>query len=184
MHVLHLLARMPSVTIYGMHAGTQARGVATVPMGTATVPDVIKASPASTAGEYFESLLKASEFANRAELGEASGVDPGTIGRWIRGEKLPTLDKLLAVAPHLKVRAGDLVVAFGLATMEDLGMVGAPPVATRPVEREIHARLSDPTKTARHKRALENHLEYSLELFDEVVAQVENSPREPRMRRR
>lgn len=144
----------------------------------------MKTSSATTGGEYFESLIKASEFANRAQLGEVSGVDPGTLGRWIRGEMLPTLDKLLAVAPHLKVRAGDLVVAFGLATMEDLGMVGAPPAALRPVERNIRERLADPTKTARHKRALENHLEYSLELFDEVVAQVENSPREPRMRRR
>lgn len=160
-----------------MHAGIQARG-------TATVLDVMKTSPATTGGEYFESLIKASEFANRAELGAASGVDPGTLGRWVRGEMLPTLDKLLAVAPHLKVRAGDLVVAFGLATMEDLGMVGAPPVAVRPVVREIQERLSDPTKTARHKRALENHLTYSLELFDEVVEQVANSPREPRMRNR
>lgn len=182
---LRLLARMPSATINGMHAGTQARGVATVARGTATVPDVNKTRPPASFGEYFESLLRASEFANRAELAAASGVDPGTLGRWIRGETRPTLDKLSLVAPHLKVRPGDLAVAAGLATMEKLGMVGPPPSAPLPaVVQNILDRLADPAATPRRKEALLDHLEYSLELFDEVVAQVENSRREPRMRRR
>jgi transcriptional regulator with XRE-family HTH domain len=172
-----------------MHAGSQARGVATVADGRLTVLDVNKTRADSGFGEYFEKLMRVSGFANPAELGRASGIDPTSISRWIRGERPPTLDRLIMVAPHLGVRAGDLVVKAGLATREELGMIGDPPAAPeppelRPVEHEIRQRLSDPTKTARHKRALENHLQYSLELFDEVVAQVENSPREPRMRRR
>jgi len=180
----HLLARMPSATINGMHAGTLARGVAAVPGSASNVLNVNKTRPAPAFGEYFDGLLKASEFANRVELAEASGVDPGTLGRWSRGEIKPTLDKLIKVAPHLKVRAGDLAVAAGLATMEELGMIGAPPAPVPPEVRDILERLADPTKTERHKRALLNHLAYSLELFDEVVDQVANSPREPRMRRR
>lgn len=186
-HELYLLARMHSFTIYGMHAGVQVRGVAAVPPSTSTVLDVTKTRTTGTFGEYFDALLRASEFANRVELGEASGVDPGTLGRWSRGEIRPTLDKLIRVAPHLGVRAGDMAVAAGLATREELGMIGpppAPPEEITDVERDIRARLKDPTKTPRYKRALLRHLAYSVELFDEVVDEVANQPREPRMRNR
>lgn len=146
--------------------------------------DVNKTRPAAGFGEYFEALLKASEFANRAELAAASGVDPGTLGRWIRGETRPTLDKLSLVAPHLKVRPGDLAVAAGLATMEKLGMVGPPPAPPLPdIVREIIERLAAP-QTPRRRRALVNHLQYCLELFDEVEAQIAAERPEPRMRRR
>ncbi len=147
--------------------------------------EVTRTRATRTFGEYFESLLEASEFANRVELAEASGVDPGTLGRWIRGEKLPTLDKLIAVAPHLKVRAGDLAVRAGLASMEDLGMVGPPPAPPLPaIVRNIITRLAGPDLTPRQKRALTNHLAYALEMFDEMLEEINSAPREPRMRRR
>lgn len=158
-----------------------------MPVGTASVPDVNRSKADVSFGEYFERLMLQSGFANRAILAEASGIDATTLGRWIRGEKAPTLDKLLLVAPHLGVRAGDLVVKAGLATREDLGMVGSPPAAGLPmpaVVRSIITRLAGPGLTERQKRALVNHLTYALEMFDEMVEEVANAPREPRMRNR
>jgi len=169
-----------------MHAGTLARGVARVPSDAANLPVVTRTRAAASFGEYFEALMKASGFANREMLAKVSGVDATTMGRWVKDGRPPTLDKLLAVAPHLGVRAGDLMVAAGLATREDLGMVGTPGPTLPPLPDviiDIITRLAAP-QTPRRRQALVNHLVYALEFFDRVVDEKENQPREPRMRNR
>lgn len=138
-----------------------------------------------TFGEYFERLMLQS-FANREQLGRVAGVDPTTIGRWINNRKQPTLEGLRAVAPHLGVRLGDLMVRAGLATREELGMVGSPPPPGPPLsraERTIRSRMVG-DHTERYKRSFHASLLRAINDFDEVVSDMAEDIREPRMRRR
>lgn len=45
--------------------------------------------------------------------------------------------------------------------------------------REIGERLNDPTHTAHERRVLTRHLALSIEMFDEILAQYREAPREP-----
>lgn len=170
-----------------MHAGTlvrdQARGVVSRHIVMAVAA---KVQEELTFGDYFERLMLQT-FANREQLGRAAGVDPTTIGRWINNSRVPNLDNLRAVAPHLGVRLGDLMVRAGLATKEELGTVGAPPPPGPPLtqaERIQRSRFIDPSKTERYKRAFHAAMLRAIGDFDEVVADLAASPVEPRMRRR
>lgn len=60
--------------------------------------------------EYLEHLLKERHLAV-SQLAERSGVSQPTIRGWLRGEQEPTPELLKQVAPHLKVRADDLIRA-------------------------------------------------------------------------
>jgi len=85
-----------------------------------------------------------------AALARATGITDTTIGRWIKGEKLPTIPNLRAVAPVLKVRLGDMMVQAGLATAAELGQTVAP-LAAAAARRPRHPyppRPEQPTERA------------------------------------
>lgn len=144
-----------------------------------------KTQDETTFGEWFERLMLQS-FANREQFGRAVGVDPTTIGRWIRGEKEPSLTHLRSVAPHLGVRLADLMVKLGMATREELGTVGSPPAPGPPLtraERTIRSRMTG-NHTERYKRSFHAALLRAIEDFDIVVSEMAEDIHEPRMRRR
>lgn len=162
--------------IYGMHAGVLIRSHGPAPSATPSLTAVIRTSPTVSFGEYLERQMAQSGFANRESLGRASGIEATTIGRWIRGDRPPTIEKLREVAPHLKVRLGDLIVAAGLATREELGMAGAPPPPAAPmppVIRSIISRLTSPRYKQRHKDVLLEFVQDDVDRWDGMIEQIE-----------
>lgn len=162
-----------------MRAGVLVRDSARTVVPPHIVPLVAtKTRDEITFGAYFDRLMLQT-FANREQLARVSGVDATTIGRWIRGEKEPTLPALRAVAPHLGVRLADLMVKAGLATREELGTVGSPappgPPLTR-AERTIRSRLMDPRHTERYRRAFHAALLRAIDGFDEVFEALQEAP--------
>jgi hypothetical protein len=56
-------------------------------------------------------------------LARAGAFDATTLTRWFNGEQKPSNDLLHKISGPLRVRFGDLLVAAGIATPEQLGMV-------------------------------------------------------------
>lgn len=51
---------------------------------------------------------------SQAKIGEASGVDQRTVGRWLSESNAPTLENILGLAKRLKVESWQLLApAFG-----------------------------------------------------------------------
>jgi transcriptional regulator with XRE-family HTH domain len=51
---------------------------------------------------------------SQAKIGEASGVDQRTVGRWMNGSNAPTLESILGLAKRLKVEGWQLLApGFG-----------------------------------------------------------------------
>jgi transcriptional regulator with XRE-family HTH domain len=157
-----------------MHAGTLVR---THAAARDIGPNVTAVNTtAGSFGEYLERQMAQAGFSNREQLGKATGIEATTIGRWIRGDRPPTIEKLRDVAPHLKVRLGDLMVAAGLATREELGMVGAPPApapAMPAVLRSILSRLASPRYKDRHKAVLLEFVQDDVDRWDRVMDAME-----------
>lgn len=82
--------------------------------------------PKTNFGWYLRRLMDAKGYESDADLDKVSGVDASLISKWQAGGKA-SLENLRKVAPHLGVRLGDLLVEAGMATPEELGMVGKPP---------------------------------------------------------
>jgi transcriptional regulator with XRE-family HTH domain len=145
-------------------------------------------SPATdTFGEYLRQLMRAAGYEKAADLVKVAGISHGNLSRWLEGSSVPSIEALRRISPHLGVGLVPLMIRAGLVTKEELGVTGSPAPAgppLPPIVRDIILRLTGPGLTERQKRALVNHLEYSVELFYEVLDQVANSPREPRMRSR
>lgn len=168
-------------------------------------PTVLAVTPklaTSSFGDYLRQLMRVAGYENVAALAKESGVSHANIGRWIDGAT-PSVDALRRVAPFLGVRLGDLMIRAGIATREELGMVGAPPTPgpslptglrsfVTKLSRAVNSRLADPALSDRAKRSLVNQLEWALgehldrvlTIFDDVIEETQNAPREPRMRRR
>ena len=49
----------------------------------------------------------------QTEIAESLGVTPKTVGRWFRGEDVPTRERLLELEEALDLPSGDLCVLFG-----------------------------------------------------------------------
>lgn len=163
-----------------MRAGSQVTKAPPKRRGALSVIPMPRASTAPTTsfGTYLQSLIDRAGFKTRAELARVSGVDDTTIGRWIRGEKEPTIGGLRAIAPHLRVRLGDLMIRAELATAAELGTVGSPPAPgpTLPaVVRVIMSRLADQRRSAAYKERMLRVVERAIELLDEAT----EPPREP-----
>jgi transcriptional regulator with XRE-family HTH domain len=137
----------------------------------------------ATFGRYLELLMAEHGFQTKAELARASGVDATTIGRWVAGEKEPAIAGLRAIAPHLGVRLGDLMIRAGLASAAELGTVGAPPAPRAPLPpavQRVMSRLLSPRYTERQKSALLAGIDRTTDSWEDVVS----VPKEPQMRRR
>ena len=156
-----------------MHAVSLLTAVRPVYRGTATVPAVNKAAATTPFGIYLELLMERTGYNTPAALARATGITDTTIGRWIKGEKLPTIPNLRAVAPVLKVRLGDMMVQAGLATAAELGQTVAPPPPLPPVVRDILTRLGPNSPlNERQKQRLIRMLEEDVDLFDDLFAEV------------
>jgi transcriptional regulator with XRE-family HTH domain len=135
-----------------------------------------------TFGDYLERLILGAGI-TREDLANASGVDATTIGRWLRNQKAPTVEKLRLVAPHLGVRLGDLMIRAGLATAAELGTVGAPPPPRAPLPAELQRVVSIlklPDITEHAKQTLLEALDQTTTTWLKLI----NPRREPRMRGR
>ncbi len=120
-----------------------------------------------------------------ADLARAAGKDlsGSTIGRWASGENRPTLVGLRAVAPHLGVRLGDLLIKADLATAAELGTTGSPPPPRAPLPPELQRVVSlllSPKYSQPAKASLLNAVARAIELWQEIS----EIPKEPQMRRR
>lgn len=85
-------------------------------------------------------------FTSDGDLEAVSGVSASLISRYQSGGITPTAQNLRKLAPHLGVTLGDLMVASGLATPEELGMVTGAPSRARldPAVAEANHYLADP----------------------------------------
>jgi transcriptional regulator with XRE-family HTH domain len=122
-------------------------------------------------------------FSTLADLSRASGVDATTIGRWVRGEKDPTIPLLRSVAPHLGVRLGDLLIRAGLATAAELGTIGAPPPPRAPLPPQVQRVLSillNPRVPEQTKATLLS----AIDRTTDIVQEMADRPAEPQMRRK
>lgn len=154
-----------------MRAASLINDARPVYRGRASVPPVVKTTASTPFGIYLDSLMEKAGFATPAALARASGVNDTTIGRWLKGEKEPTIPGLRAVAPHLHVRLGDLMIKAGLATAAELGLAGAPPPPLPPVIRDVLERLGARSPLSeKEKRMLQAHMRRALESFDEWYA--------------
>ncbi len=137
--------------------------------------------PPVTFGEYLERAMTRSGFKNNAALARATGISESTIGRWQRGEKEPSIPNLRALCAVLDVRLGELIVACGLATREELGLTGPatePPVLPAELQVVVTA-LRRPAVSAQAKRTLLAAVGRTYEMWEEMRAQPVK--REPRM---
>lgn len=87
-------------------------------------------------GRYLRRLMEAAGFDSDADFARATGIDGSMLSKWWSGTSRPTIESLRRIAPHLHVRLGDLMVAAGIATAEELGMVGEPPKPPDPGVRD------------------------------------------------
>jgi len=171
-----------------MPAFSQPTASARVPLSGLTVLDVMMAKTAAERsstdfGSYLKALAADNGY-NQATLARAAGVNQTQLSRAMENQTIPTVDTLRKLAGPLNVRLADLMIRARLATAEELGTVGAQPPPLPPIVRDILLRLAGPKLTDRQKRALTNHLAYALQMFDEMVEEIANAPREPRMRNR
>lgn len=137
-------------------------------------------------GTYLKQLAEAAGF-SQAELAKTSGVNQAQLSRAYDNLTTPTVDTLRKLAPHLRVRLGDLMVQAGLATREELGMVGQPPapaVSLPPVLRSILSRLASPRYKQRHKDVLLAFVQDDVDRWDSMIEQIEQERAEAMRGRR
>jgi transcriptional regulator with XRE-family HTH domain len=116
-----------------------ARGVAKVP-----------SRPHARFGAYLSKLMEAQGLSN-TELARRAEVQHSSVGRWKDGAERPSVDFLRKIAPVLQKTHGELIVAAGYSTPEELGMVTTelpshPKLAAiiREVNREVgHASVTE-----------------------------------------
>lgn len=150
-----------------------------------------KSPPAESFADYLDRLMAEAGFATAADLARASGTSESAISRWRGGNKsvrtapasAPTIEGLRAVAPHLGVRLGDLMIRAGLATAAELGTVGSPPPPRAPLPaalQRIVSILLSPQTTEQDARTLLGAVDQTVDTWLTII----NSRREPQMRRR
>ncbi len=167
-----------------MHATLLAEDAVIAGVVSTNLRDMPKKSEPATFGEYLDRLMAENGFSSPADLARATGTSESTISRWRAGvTKNITLDQLRAVAPHLGVRLGDLLIRAGLATPAELGTVGAPPPPRVPLPPELQQVVSlllSPKYTDTAKRTLLAAIARTVGMWQELT----DPPREPQMRRR
>jgi transcriptional regulator with XRE-family HTH domain len=124
--------------------------------------------------------MHAQGYESDGDLEAVSGVSASLISRYQSGDITPTSQNLRKLAPHLGVRLGDLMVESGLATPEELGMVGgAPRVLT------IDASLAEAQRLLADVRLPDDAKEYLRDTIKGAVAYwrqqlgLRKAPREP-----
>jgi len=116
-----------------------------------------------------------------AESHPDSPVDSSTISNLRTGKADPGLKVIRKIAPHLGLTVGAMLLAADpTLTAEELGLVAEPLLAEIADLRDLYNGLT----VERERKAFRNHLKRSLTLFIETVEIVNESPREPRMRRK
>lgn len=155
------------------------------PIALASVIDVTPPTARSTTdfGTYLHRLMSDNGFEKAADLARAAKVPASSLSRWSDGSSMPTVEALRAVAPHLGVRLGDLMVVAGLATKAELGMVGAPPAPRAPLPPGVQKAMSrflSPKYTQAAKATLDTAIARTVDLWEELL----DVPREPQMRKR
>lgn len=108
-----------------MYAATPARAIGRASV-TTPIPRQTDVSDAERFRLYVRHLMDENGFETFEALGQAGGFDASTLSRWFSGTNGPSVSLLHKIKGPLNVRLGDLMVAAGLATREDLGMVGLP----------------------------------------------------------
>jgi transcriptional regulator with XRE-family HTH domain len=110
-----------------MHAATPARAIGrasvTAPIPRQTGQGV---SDAERFRLYIRHLMDENGFETFEALAQAGGFDASTLSRWFSSTNGPSVSLLHKIKGPLRVRLGDLMVAAGLASREDLGMVAEP----------------------------------------------------------
>lgn len=114
-----------------MYAAAPARAIGRAPVIKAPIPRQApppKAKPATTDKfrAYLRHLMDQNGFETFEALARAGGFDASTLTRWYSGQQGPSISILHKIAGPLRVRFGDLLVAAGMATREQLGMESAP----------------------------------------------------------
>lgn len=103
-----------------------------------------------------------------AETHPDEPVDGSTLSNLRTGKAAPGIKLLRKLAPHLGRSLGELLVAAGLATPDELGMVA------EPLPEEISAvwNTYKALPTDKAKRALLNHTARSLTMFNKILEEM------------
>ncbi len=113
---------------------------------------------------------------DRVELSRRSGVDTATIGRWIRGETRPSVDRLRLIAPVLGVDHGALMTLAGYGAPSD----PAPEVVAAPQFDALAVELNDMLDP---NSPLDDDRRQRLRLIVDQVMEVERGAMRRRRRR-
>lgn len=126
----------------------RARVTQSVPTSTQTPPFAA----------YFEDLQKETGL-NDVELSALTGLDKSNFSHWRSGRTIPQSPALRVIAPHVNRLHGELLVAAGHSTPEELGMVGGLSDLPKPIEdvvRTVKSRAIDAEDRTALVRAIEN----------------------------
>lgn len=143
--------------------------------------------PLTEFGEELMDLIQTAGYERVHAFARVVGIHHVNLGKWMDGSATPSVEGLRRVAPHLGVRLGDLMVKAGLATREELGMVGTPPAPTPPlppVIRSILSRLASPRYKQKHKDDLLYFVQDDVDRWDAFMADIEEERAEARRGRR
>lgn len=146
-----------------------------------TVTSVVRSSvsPPPSAREYVMQLAEARGLTTLAAIARASGTDPASLSRWLAGHNGATIQSLRQLSDALGTRLVDMIVAFGVASADELGMQPLP----MEVQEVMHA-LADDSFTAREKRGLLIGVSYAYKVWEETREEQREARREPKMRSR
>jgi len=116
-----------------------------------------------------------------ADLVRLVDLDQSSVSRYLSGQSEPTMENLRKIARGADRTVGDLMVAGGMATPQELGMVRPPTRRLAPVLRSVQDVLDDPVSTDMEEqfllKSIRGLLNMVLEARQPVIA-------EPAMRRR
>lgn len=151
-------------------------------MGVAKVPGKILPPSDPPPGEFKDWLVaRMKELGlSQAELARRSGADNSTINQLRSGEAKPGIRVLRKLAHPLGLQLPEILVIAGQIDPGEWEAPALPPLP--PVIQKIMGRLE--IQTDRENQAMLNAVASAVVIFDEVNADLGESPREPKRRSR
>lgn len=145
-----------------------------------------KADAANPFGDFLREVKKTHNCETVADLVRLIGIDQSSVSRYLSGQSEPTVRNLRKIADRLGVTLGYLMVAAGMASREDLGMVaGSPPMMRlASVFRDAQQFLDNPTSSDPEKQFLLKSVRGLLNMTLEAHAGAPHEPSHAERQRR
>jgi transcriptional regulator with XRE-family HTH domain len=132
----------------------------------------------NTFGDYLREVMRTYECESVAELVRLLGVDQSSVSRYLTGQNEPTLANLRKIAEAQGASLGAVMVAGGIATREELGMVipATPPQRLATALRAAQDFLDHPDSSKQTKQWL---VQMVRGLVDMCIERRDGVPSEP-----